>query len=128
MPQGGAGTFSVVLEATSLVSPPVTLQAATVSFDGEDMTATRILWSTIVENGLRWAEQGWSAFITSNSALYVTPVLSDSVAKASIQPLLDLGVSSNNSSTTVEVTFNEFGSWEAFFNTYATADAAVGFL
>ncbi|KAI5122815.1 hypothetical protein M0805_000157 [Coniferiporia weirii] len=125
---GGGGTFGVVLEATTLVSPPVTLQVAAVIFTQENETLTKSLWSVVVENSLRWAEEGWGAFVTSDSALFVTPALNNSAANVSMLPLLELGNSFKTAGVEgVEVVFSEFPSWGEFFNTFAgTGSAEIG--
>ncbi|KAG6826339.1 hypothetical protein H0H87_007457, partial [Tephrocybe sp. NHM501043] len=55
---GGGGTFGVVLEATSLASPPVALQTVIVSFTTANSTRTKDLWTTLTDNGLKWADEG----------------------------------------------------------------------
>ena len=65
---GGGGTFGVVMEATILASPRVTLQTVTVIIPAGDKELSRRLWSVMVANGVRWAEEGWGANAVANFA------------------------------------------------------------
>ncbi|KAJ6543807.1 hypothetical protein B0H10DRAFT_2447921 [Mycena sp. CBHHK59/15] len=55
---GGGGTFGVVLESTTLVSPNLTLQVAFAAFSRTNTIATRGFYEVIVENSVKWVEQG----------------------------------------------------------------------
>lgn len=89
-------------------------------------TWTNSLWSLIIENSLKWTEEGWGSFIAANSALFVTPALDSSAAKESMAPLLEFGRALNESGIQgVQVISAEFPSWGAFFNTFAGTDSAV---
>lgn len=55
---GGGGTFGVVLESTTLASPKMTLQVAFAAFSRTNTNATRGFYEVLVENSVRWAEQG----------------------------------------------------------------------
>lgn len=124
--QGGGGTFGVVLEATSQVSPPVSLQVAAVMLPSRNASWTRDLWSIVLDNGLRWAEEGWGSFLTGESALFVTPALDSVTAHNSMLPLLDYGDKLKDEGVNeVRVIFAEFSTWGKFFNTFAGTDSAV---
>ncbi|KAH8114550.1 hypothetical protein DFH11DRAFT_1767528, partial [Phellopilus nigrolimitatus] len=123
---GGGGTYGVVLEATSLVSPPMTLQVAAVIFSESNMTSTRAMWSLIIENSLRWTEEGWGSFVNADSALFVTPALNNSAANTSMAPLTEFGNALKaNGVDGVEVISAEFPSWGTFFNTFSGTDSAT---
>lgn len=125
-PKGGGGTFGVVLEATFIASPRVILQVALVSFIEPNVTSTRDMWSIVVDQSLKWAEEGWGSFLTGESALFVTPTLNSTTAAASMEPLIDFGnkLTADNVPN-VTVLLQEFPSWASFFNTFANTDSAV---
>ncbi len=123
---GGGGTFGIVYESTHLVSPPVTLQLAAVLLPKNNVTLTKGLWNVVIENSLRWTQEGWGSFVTADSALFINPILNSSAANSSMQPLLAFGEGLNNSGVAgVEVLFQEFPSWNTFFSTFAGTDSAV---
>ncbi|KAJ7605971.1 hypothetical protein DFH06DRAFT_1384643 [Mycena polygramma] len=88
---GGGGTFGVVLEATLLASPPVTLQAVIVSWTDPNTTLTAELWTVMADNGLQWAADGWGGFSMAQLAILVNPVLDAGNANASAAPLIAFG-------------------------------------
>lgn len=123
---GGGGTFGVVYESTHLVSPPVTIQVAGVILSQTNSTLTRDLWNVVIEGSLQWTEEGWGSFVAKSSAMFVNPVLNASAANTSMQTLLSFGNDLNNAGVAgVEVIFQEFPSWGAFFNTFSKTDSAV---
>ncbi|KLO05539.1 FAD-binding domain-containing protein [Schizopora paradoxa] len=123
---GGGGTFGVVYESTHLVSPPVTLQVAAVLLSQTNSTLTKGLWKVIIDNSLRWTQEGWGSFVTADSALFLNPVLNSSEANISMLPLLDFGENLNKSGVAgVEVLFQEFPSWGTFFSTFSGTDSAA---
>lgn len=115
-----------MLEATFITSPRVTLQVALVSFVEPNVTLTRDMWSIVVDQSLKWSEEGWGSFLTGESALFVTPTLNNTAAAASMQPLIDFGnkLAAGNVPN-ITVLFREFPSWGSFFNTFANTDSAV---
>ncbi|KAI0263997.1 hypothetical protein BC834DRAFT_885007 [Gloeopeniophorella convolvens] len=122
---GGGGTFGVVLEATILASPPVNLQVALVTWDTPDLVRTASLWAILVENAERWAGEGWGAFVTGESVLYLTPVLDAASAAASMRPLIDFGKQLQAAGVPgAAVNVLEFPSWGTFFNTFADTNSA----
>ncbi|KAJ7848173.1 hypothetical protein B0H14DRAFT_3108904 [Mycena olivaceomarginata] len=88
---GGGGTFGVVLEATLLASPAITLQAVIVSWSAPNRTLTAELWTILADNGLKWAADGWGGFSMTELAILVNPVLDPVQAAASMAPLIDFG-------------------------------------
>ncbi len=116
----------MVYESTHLVSPQVTLQVAAVILSETNSTLTRGLWDVIIENSLRWTEEGWGSFVAGDSALFLNPVLNTSVANSSIQPLLTFGRNLSSSGVAgVQVLFQEFPSWGIFFSTFSGTASAV---
>ncbi|KAJ6596316.1 hypothetical protein DFH09DRAFT_1024151 [Mycena vulgaris] len=88
---GGGGTFGVVLEATILASPPVTLQAVILSWSVPNRTLTEEMWRIMAENALAFAADGWGGFSMAQLAIFVTPVLDPVQAASSMAPMIDFG-------------------------------------
>ncbi|KZT25422.1 FAD-binding domain-containing protein [Neolentinus lepideus HHB14362 ss-1] len=123
---GGGGTYGVVLESTTLASPPVTLQVYVVQWTNSNATLTSGLWSVLVENGLKWAEEGWGGFVDDKSAIYISPNLDTVRANASMSPLIAFGeqvVKDGIEGATLLVL--QFPSWGTFFNTFAGDNSAA---
>ncbi|KAJ1306336.1 hypothetical protein OPQ81_011032 [Rhizoctonia solani] len=85
----GGGTFGVVLEATSEVIPnPV----STVSLRWQ-LTPTpdnlRAFFKILVENSLRWSQEGWGGFLYPTASLLANPRLNRTAAETSLKPLTD---------------------------------------
>ncbi|KAL1742438.1 hypothetical protein HDZ31DRAFT_43240 [Schizophyllum fasciatum] len=121
---GGGGTFGVVMEATILASPRVTLQTVTVVIPAGNKELTRRLWSVMVANGVKWAEEGWGANAVS---IYVNPVLDKDAAAKSMVPLVEFGEQLKAEGVDAKVILSEAPSWGAFFEAFSTAHvAAVG--
>jgi FAD/FMN-containing dehydrogenase len=60
---GGGGTFGVVLEATSHVEKKIATQVIYVKFN--PVTAHVVAYmQTIVENSLKWAQDGWGGYVS----------------------------------------------------------------
>ncbi|KAJ7791115.1 hypothetical protein B0H14DRAFT_3094553 [Mycena olivaceomarginata] len=126
---GGGGTFGVVLEATLLASPPVTLQAVIVSWPSTSMNRTRALtaelWTILTENGLKWAAEGWGGFSTSEIAILVNPVLDPEQAAASMVPLVKFGERLQQDGVDgAETVVTTFPSFLAFFNAFTLEHVA----
>lgn len=122
---GGGGTFGVVLESTILASPQVTLQVFILAF-APTADITRGVWKILVENGLKWAEEGWGGLSEAEAVILVNPRLSQDEAKASLAPLIQFGeqLQAAHASTT-ELIFNEFPSWFAFSEAFTSQFKAV---
>ncbi|KAK7044629.1 FAD-binding domain-containing protein [Favolaschia claudopus] len=124
---GGGGTFGVVLESTTLASPRITLQVAFAAFSRNNTNATRGLYEVIVDNSVRWAEQGFGGYIEPNQALYVTPKLNSTESAASMKPLFDYVTSLAPSDPGVQILSMELPSYGAFFQNFiANSGAPVG--
>jgi FAD/FMN-containing dehydrogenase len=121
---GGGGTFGVVLEATSRVEPKIPTQSIFVKFN--PVTAHVVAYmSTIIENSVKWGEEGWGGYISPNYAIFATPKLNRTEAEASMAPLTQVVASFGS-----DVIKNEFTSYETFLplfnNVVANAAAPVG--
>ncbi|KAF9011630.1 FAD-binding domain-containing protein [Hymenopellis radicata] len=119
---GGGGTFGVVLESTSIASPPVTLQTVIVSFSPtSDPSLTEEMWSILVGNSAKWAEDGWGGISNQQAAIYINPVLDAAAAKASMAPLLAFGqrlVDEKIANASLIVT--TFPTWYSFFAVFSS--------
>ncbi|KAF8725196.1 oxygen-dependent FAD-linked oxidoreductase family, partial [Rhizoctonia solani] len=86
---GGGGTFGLVLEATSEVAPkPV----PTVSFSWS-LTPTpenlRSFMTILVENAVRWSQEGWGGYVYTPAGIIANPLLNASQAAQSLKPITD---------------------------------------
>ncbi|OOQ85207.1 FAD binding domain protein [Penicillium brasilianum] len=118
---GGGGTFGVVLESTHRVEPAVRFVSANIKFPS---TATNMLpfMGIVVNNTLKWAEEGWGGHITGNTLVNVSPLLSVDEAKTSLADVIAYA-KANGGSATIE----EFTSWYPFYEKYVTTSSvAVG--
>ncbi|KAG6872370.1 hypothetical protein C0995_010289 [Termitomyces sp. Mi166 len=122
---GGGGTFGVVLEATVLASPQVTLQTVIVSFT-PSTARTRELWDILADNGLKWAEEGWGGFSASNVAIWINPGSNKDDAAKSMDPLIQYGKRLQSEGVEgAQTVVTEFPSWGTFFNTFTKEHVAV---
>ncbi|KAG6916181.1 hypothetical protein DXG01_008111 [Tephrocybe rancida] len=122
---GGGGTFGVVLEATIMASPPVTLQAVIVSFT-PDTTHTQELWNILADNGLKWADEGWGGFSTSGVAILINPGSNKEDAAKSMDPLIQFGKRLKAEGVEgIQFVVTEFPSWGTFFETFTKEHVAV---
>ena len=116
----------MVLESTVLASPRVVLQAAVVAWKNANSTLTNDLWPILIDNGLKWAGEGWGGFATPESAIYVTPKLSKAEAAVSMAPLIQFGEQlQSNGVAGTQVVITEFPSWGAFFDLFVSQNVAV---
>lgn len=118
---GGGGTFGVVLESTHRVEPAVRFVAASIKFPS---TPTNMLpfMDIVVNNTLKWAQEGWGGHITGNTLVNVSPLLSVDQARASLADVIAYA-KANGGSATIE----EFTSWYPFYEKYVTTSSvAVG--
>lgn len=125
---GGGGTFGVVLESTVLASPQVVLQVVIVSFNSNSK-ATRQLWDILVENAEKWTNESWGGLANANTAIYVTPKLSESEAAQSMVPLIQFGrelVATNV--TGAELVITTFPSYGSFFEHLSGSKVGVSFI
>lgn len=122
---GGGGTFGVVLESTTLASPPVTLQVVVVTWTNPNSTLTESLWSILVDNAVKWADEGWGGFVAGQSVIYLTPKLNKEQAAESMKPVIDFGGKLKQDGVAgAQLLILEFPTWYTFFNTFANTDSA----
>ncbi|EPQ50955.1 FAD-binding domain-containing protein [Gloeophyllum trabeum ATCC 11539] len=123
---GGGGTFGVVLESTTLASPPVTLQVYVVQWTNPEASLTHDLWSILIENGLKWADEGWGGFANGESAIYISPNLDTVRANVSMAPLIAFGERIKHDGIHgATLTVLEFPTWGTFFNAFAGDNSAA---
>ncbi|KDN46581.1 hypothetical protein RSAG8_04234, partial [Rhizoctonia solani AG-8 WAC10335] len=137
---GGGGTFGVVLEATSRVEKKIPTQIVleatsrvekkiptqSIFVKFNPVTAHVVAYmSTIIENSVQWAEDGWGGYISPNYAIFATPKLNRTEAEASMAPLTQVVASFGS-----DMIKNEFTSYDSFLplfnNVVANAAAPVG--
>ncbi|KAJ7707323.1 FAD-binding domain-containing protein [Mycena rosella] len=118
---GGGGTFGVVLESTTLVSPVVTVQAILVSITSPSANRTKELYSTMIDNGLKWADDGYGGYVSGGTAVYLTPKLTAAEHAVSMAPLVDFGKRLNATGTGVYQVL-EFPNWLSFFNVFTETE------
>lgn len=122
---GGGGTFGVVLESTILASPQVTLQVFILTF-APTADITRGMWKILVENGLKWAAEGWGGLSAAEAVILVNPRLSQDEARASLAPLIQFGEQLQAAhATTTNLLLTEFPSWFAFSEAFTGQFKAV---
>ncbi|OBZ77659.1 6-hydroxy-D-nicotine oxidase [Grifola frondosa] len=118
---GGGSAFGVVMESTHRLEPQLTLQAAVIGFTANSTKA--FPWYQLaLNNSLAWANDGWGGHLLGSSLIYVTPLLTNDEAVASMKPAADFALAQGGS-----VVVEELPSWYSFFTKYVTlAQAAVG--
>ncbi|KAF9046193.1 FAD binding domain-containing protein [Panaeolus papilionaceus] len=124
---GGGGTFGVVLEASILTSPTVTLQTVILKFNS-NTTLTKELWTIMADNSLKWSNDGWGGWSMANVAVLINPKLTADQAKESMKPLIDLGQRLQSEGVDgLSFVVTTFPSWGVFFSVF-TKDfvASVG--
>jgi FAD/FMN-containing dehydrogenase len=118
---GGGGTFGVVLESTHRVEPAIRFVAANVKFPGNSTNVLPFM-DIVVNNTLKWGQEGWGGHITGNTLVNVSPFLSIKQAKDSLASVIAYA-KANGGSATIE----EFTSWYPFYEKYVkTSSVAVG--
>lgn len=118
---GGGGTFGVVLESTHHVEPAIRFVSANIKFP---TTSTNMLpfMEIVVNNTLKWGQEGWGGHITGNTLVNVSPFLSIKQAEVSLASVIAYA-KANGGSATIE----EFTSWYPFYEKYVkTSSVAVG--
>ncbi|CAE7121974.1 unnamed protein product [Rhizoctonia solani] len=84
---GGGGTFGVVLEATSQVVPN---KVATIALSWQLTPSPeniRSFFTILVQNSLRWSQEGWGGYLTATASLLANPKLNATQAAESLMPL-----------------------------------------
>ncbi|KAF8918433.1 FAD-binding domain-containing protein [Mucidula mucida] len=114
--------FYALRGATSIASPPVTLQTVIVSFSPtSDPSLTEEMWSIMVANSAKWAEDGWGGISNQQAAIYINPVLDAAAAKESMAPLIEFGqrlLALKKANASLVVT--TFPTWYSFFTVFSS--------
>ncbi|KAJ7168625.1 hypothetical protein C8R46DRAFT_1267923, partial [Mycena filopes] len=118
---GGGGTFGVVLESTTLTSPVVTIQAILVAITAPSANLTKELYSLMIDNGLKWAGDGYGGYVSGGTAMYLTPKLSPAEHAASMAPLIEFGKRLNATGTGIYEVLS-FPSWLDFFDVFTQTE------
>ncbi|KAJ7651928.1 FAD-binding domain-containing protein [Mycena rosella] len=123
---GGGSTFGLVLEATMLASPPVTLQAVIVSWSALNRTATAEMWKILAENALAFAADGWGGFSMAQISILVTPVLDPVQAASSMAPIIEFGRRLQQDGVDgAQLVVTTFPSFLSFFEAFTEEHVAV---
>ncbi|KAJ5978032.1 hypothetical protein N7501_001374 [Penicillium viridicatum] len=118
---GGGGTFGVVLESTHRVEPAIRFVAANIKFPTTSANMLPFM-EIVVNNTLKWGQEGWGGHITGNTLVNVSPFLSIEQAEVSLASVIAYA-KENGGSATIE----EFTSWYPFYEKYVkTSSVAVG--
>ncbi|KAI9708163.1 MAG: hypothetical protein M1820_004117 [Bogoriella megaspora] len=120
---GGGGTFGVVLSSTHRVEPTIPLSVSFFSLPPNSSAEIQdTVLDIIVNNTLKWANDGWGGFQSSTVGVVATPLLSLSQAQSCMSDLVTY-VSDNGGTALVE----SLPSWYAFYQKYVTSNPeAVG--
>ncbi|CAI7648041.1 unnamed protein product [Penicillium glandicola] len=118
---GGGGTFGVVLESTHHVEPAIRFVAASIQFTSNSTNMLPFM-EIVVNNTLKWGEEGWGGHITGNTLVNISPFLTVEEAEVSLASVIAYA-EANGGSATIE----EFTSWFPFYEKYVkTTSVAVG--
>ncbi|CAE6470665.1 unnamed protein product [Rhizoctonia solani] len=109
---GGGGTFGVVLEATSRVEKRLATQVIIVKFKPNPTNVAKYM-QTIIENSVKWAQDGWGGYVSADRAIYATPKLSRAEAEVSMAPLTQVVASFGS-----DVIANTFRSQDSFLSLF----------
>ena len=115
---GGGGTFGVVVAATHAVEPAMQLSVASISYPQTPSNVNGWL-EVLVNNSLQWARSGWGGHYRANNLICVTPLLTLSEAKSSMQ-VASSYATSHNGTVVVEMV----PSWYAFYTKYVIPSTA----
>ncbi|KZT68409.1 isoamyl alcohol oxidase [Daedalea quercina L-15889] len=120
---GGGSAFGVVIESTHRLEPRVTLQVASITFEGYSNSSNLAEWyGLLVNETYRWGTEGWGGHITGPALIYVNPLLSNAEANASMQAAAEFAIAQGGTAVV-----EEMPSYLAFFTKYVpTAEAGVG--
>ncbi|KAJ6561918.1 hypothetical protein B0H19DRAFT_1233749 [Mycena capillaripes] len=82
---------------------------------------TEELYSIMINNGLKWADDGYGGYVSGGTAVYLTPKLTPSEHAASMAPMIDFGKRLNASGAGVYELL-EFPNWLSFFNVFTETE------
>jgi hypothetical protein len=83
------------------------------------------MWSIMVENALKWGDEGWGGYSKSDAVILLNPKLSQVDAQTSLAPLLDFGKQLQLEDPTSTLEFTEFHSYNAFIQTLTSQFVVV---
>ena len=109
----------VVLESTHRVEPAIRFVSAHIEFPANSTNMLPFM-EIVVNNALKWGQEGWGGHITGNTLVNVSPLLSVKQAKASLASVIAYA-RANGGSATIE----EFTSWYSFYDKYVKSSAVT---
>ena len=115
---GGGGTFGVVMAATHAVEPKMRLSVASIKYTQTALNVNGWL-EILVNNSLRWANEGWGGHYLANNLIGVTPLLSLANAAHSMRTASDFAIANNGT-----VILEELPSWYDFYTKYVIPNTA----
>lgn len=114
---GGGNTFGVVLESTHRLEPNMPLTGAVMEFEKQGSNMVPFL-DIVVNNSLRWGQEGWGGHVNDASFIYVTPLLSVQQAEQSMSELAAFTRSQGG-----KAVIKQYPSFLAFYEEHVIANA-----
>jgi hypothetical protein len=99
----------------------VTVQAILVSITSASANLTEELYSIMIDNGLKWADDGYGGYVSGGTAVYLTPKLTTVEHTASMAPMIDFGKRLNETGTGIYELL-EFPNWLSFFDVFTATE------
>jgi hypothetical protein len=120
---GGGSTFGVVIESTSKVEPAVSLIIALISLPPNATNTTQFA-QILMDNAIRWSQEGWGGPNGPNFVAMVTPFLSLDEARTSMAPIMNYADSQGGS-----IILEQHPSFLSVYEQYVqpTSELGVGF-
>ncbi|KAL4251133.1 oxygen-dependent FAD-linked oxidoreductase family protein [Abortiporus biennis] len=113
---GGGGTFGVVLEATVLASPQLTLQALRITWSQPDFNLTSDLWKLMIDNAEILARKGFGVTGVATLTTFASPAVTSGEAEKLLAPLIDFGNKIVAEGVPgAQVIFNEYSSFYPYY-------------
>jgi FAD/FMN-containing dehydrogenase len=123
---GGGGTFGLVLESTSKVEPRMELNFALMALP-QALTDTSNFTQILLDNALRWSDEGWGGPNSANSFAMANPFLSIDQARASLESLSKY-VLSVGGTVSIERYPSFFAIYEQFIKPVDAVGIGAGFV
>ncbi|KAI0797147.1 FAD-binding domain-containing protein [Abortiporus biennis] len=122
---GGGGTFGVVLDATILASPPLTLQMTVIQWEGFHLDILSRFIKVLMNNAENMAHNGYGIVVSPNTGVFVTPTLSADQAEVIMAPIINFRHSLSIPNVTVHS--QTFHGWLPFYSKIMQKDrVAIG--